>query len=138
MAAPVMSCVGYEEFVQEEAGNSRWVPTDLSVEIAADKTGKYGYSALVRAEKKEFSITDVTVESVSPKDAGMVKDMAEVMVPELSWQEVAAVQVGNVGVERNLQDSSGIYIFNLISKEGATLSRLATKGWGFGRCRLAR
>lgn len=134
-AAPQnLSCKNIELVQQDDSGKTSFSPTGISVLIEKSSEGKFGYKAVISSGSQIAIEKDVKIETALGKQASQVKELASVMLPEMKWDEVHSVRMGNVGVSANLQDAGGLYIFELISANGTVLGKLATVGWGFGRC----
>jgi hypothetical protein len=119
----------------DDAGTMKMKPTGVSVKVeVAPGPSQYGYQATVTSPQGTSVTTDAYMLPADPVKLAMVKEMTAVMAPEVNWADVVQVIVSNVGVKANKDDGAGIFIFDLQTKDGATLAKLATVGWGFGRC----
>jgi|GEM_PF-4127966 len=133
-ASQNLSCKNIELVQQDDSGKTSFSPTGISVSIEKSSDGKFGYKALISSGNQTVVEKDVKIETALGNQATQVKELASVMLPTMKWEEVHSVRVGNVGVSANLQDAGGLYIFELVSAKGTVLGKLATVGWGFGRC----
>ena len=133
---PYATCENLHLMEIGDDSSIRMKPTGITVKVEpARGQSQYGYQATISSPQGSSTTTDVYMLPASPgHQLDQVKQMAAVMAPEVDWNDVAQVIVSNVGVKANRDDAAGIYLFDLQKKDGTTLVKLATYGWGFGRC----
>lgn len=132
-AGPVMQCLDPELYVPNEQGGGKFEPANLAVEIYS-AAAPYGWKAEVVAGGQKFTVTDVQVTNATPNEATSWKDVLEGMAPQVKWETVRSLRIGNVGVEANQQDSGGMFVVEFQGQNSAVLAKLFTMGWSFGRC----
>jgi hypothetical protein len=131
---PEMSCTELEIFVQDQNGNGTFVRNDMQTQILSSNLGKYGLVASISSGGKTSEEKDVQLQIVQPTELNDVKEMASLLLPNLDWNTVQSIRVGNIGVEANRKDSAGIFIFELRGQDEAVVGKLAQIGWSVGRC----
>lgn len=133
-AAPELHCSKMEVYNVDEEGNGKFEPMDLTVGIYAAEAGGHVAYLFSGDGKKEIKDVKLTTEAADEGRHALAREVSELFFPNVKWEQVSELRIGNVGVEANLQDAAGIMVFEMLSAEKAVLGKFATVGWGFARC----
>lgn len=135
--ASVISCSQLDTYEQDEKGNGYFQPSDITVEVIASATGPYGFQAIITSGTQTLTETDVDVSTLAASAVNLnLEELVQLVLPQLTWQDVKSVRVGNIGVKANRDDAAGIMLYELFDGNNVTLGKVATIGWSFGRCGL--
>jgi hypothetical protein len=124
----LLSCTEVELLDSE---GTKFRATDLAVTIrdAGDAA-----IADVHYEGRDRTENDTRVLTAKPSDVAQALEAARTMYPDRDFGGVVSVEIGDVGVQANQHDSSGIVIYDLRNADGGTVAKILTVGWQFGRC----
>ena len=131
--AASLTCGDVQLLDYDTNGNPIFKASGTNVEIRADAAGLRGWIAEFNTSGKIEVQTDVELSMIAISDLD-IADLIAVTRPDINFADIVNVQVGNIGVQANLEDGAGMTIFSLLDAQGGELGKVMQIGWGAGRC----